>query len=230
MVAFRRHFCFCIPVRFGVFVTSLLLCLLAGIASAAAFWLTWAINHDPQSLVDQHITMSFSKGWRIGIIVFGSVFALVSIISLFGFIGSVFKNRRMVKAYAALAWVVFLVMLVASVAFMYAIYSPHGLAKCQDLVHNTTVTCPQLTTGRKVGDTVVVVLALFIQLYICAIIGRYVEQLENEQVFTNEFGLNKTSSYYAHQPLSSNYNEGLLPQQGSYPYTDQSHAFGHASR
>jgi hypothetical protein len=104
MSPFRRNFCLCIPVRIGVFVTSLLVCLLAAIASAAAFYLTWGksrrgfyknrsaiqlylslvINNDPQRLVKNQITINFTKGWKIGIIVFGAVLALVSLMSFFG--------------------------------------------------------------------------------------------------------------------------------------------------
>lgn len=61
----------------------------------------------------------------------------------------------------------------------------------------------------------------------CLVVRRYVDQLEDEQSYKNDFGLNKktTSSYYPHQPLDTNH--GLLaPQGGSYPYTDQSHSYG----
>jgi len=229
MASLRRHFCFCIPVRIGVFITSILLFLFAGGLGGGAFYLIYLINNDPKKLTDNNVNINPSKGWKIAIISFGVVFATVSIISLFGFIGSVIRNRRMVKAYAAMSWVSLILMTAATGAYLYAIYSKNGLMQCEKLTDNTVV-CPQLSTGRKVVETVVNVVALLIQLYVCVIIGRYVEQLEDEQAYKNEFGLNNhSSSYYPHQPLDNTADSGLLHPQGGYPYTDQSHSFGRSN-
>jgi hypothetical protein len=70
----------------------------------------------------------------------------------------------MVKMYSFVASLELLVMVILSVAFLYGLYSPNGLDQCHDLVKNTPVTCPQLTTARKVGATIITVVILIIQI------------------------------------------------------------------
>jgi len=223
----RRHFCCCIPVRFAVFVASLLWFLCAGIASGFAFWLIWTIEHDPSRLNQYNLNVSFTKGWRIGIIVFGVVLAIVCLISLFGFIGAMVRNRRMVKSYSTIVWISFLISCAATGFFLYAIYSSNSLIQCTG-TNGAVQPCNSFSKKTKIIVTTSLAVALLIELYFSSVIGRYVDQLEDEQVFKNDFGLNRTTSYYPHQPLDASANHGLLqPHSGAYPYTDQTHAFGH---
>lgn len=146
----------------------------------------------------------------------------------------------MVKAYSMMVFISFVVSCAGTGFFLYAIYSKNALFKCLDSSGNE-IECNSISKGTKIWVTCVEVVALLWQLckfspvlgdsYIyrifadfCVVIRRYVDQLEDEQSYKNDFGLNKTSSYYPHQPLDTNH--GLLQPQGGYPYTDQTHSYG----
>jgi len=207
----RRHFCCCIPVRAAVFIFSLLSLLASGLAAGAFFWFVHAIDTRPDLLNDSQVKIT--SGARIGIIVAGVIFAIIAIISLFGFVGSVIRNRRMVKTYSVLVWLCFLFSLALTGFTFYLVFSKSSLLRCYDKDLKETACNSVLTTGKKAGFVISNVVALFIQLYICVVIRRYVEQLEDEQAYKNDFGLNKqnarnTTAYYPFQSIDS--NRGLL--------------------
>jgi len=210
----RRYFCCCIPVRAAVFISSLLSLIGSGLAAGAFFWFVHTIDTRPDLLNDSKVKIT--SGARIGIIVAGVVFALIAVISLFGFIGSVIRNRRMVRAYSTLVWVAFLVSLALTVFTFYLVFSKSSLVQCYDKDLNEVACSSVITGGRKIGFVVISIIGLLIQLYICVVIRRYVDQLEDEQAYRNDFGLNRgpvnnnsnSTSYYPFQSIDS--NRGLL--------------------
>lgn len=149
----------------------------------------------------------------------------------------------MVRAYSTMVFIAFVFSCAGTGFFLYAIYSKNTLIKCLDKDGNT-ISCNGIKTSTKIWITVVHVFTLLWELCkspfsgtagsmlmdgldFCVVVRRYVEQLEDEQSYKNDFGLNNktSSSYYPHQPLDTNH--GLLaPQGGGYPYTDQSNAHG----
>lgn len=211
-----------------------------------------AIDTRPDLLANTQVKIT--SGARIGIIVAGVVLALIAVISLFGyvlrnpsalfrdralihgaiplyrFIGSVIRNRRMVRAYSTLVWICFFFTLALSGFTTYLVFSKSSLIKCYDKDLNEIACSTVLNTGRKVGFIISTVIGLLFQLCkpvsilssvrspsnpflplldICVIIRRYVEQLEDEQAYKNDFGLNKKStSYYPFQSVDSGH--GLL--------------------
>jgi len=204
----RRYFCCCIPVRAAVFITSLLSFAGSALAAGAFFWLVHTIDTRPDLLNDSQVKVS--SGARIGIIVAGVVLAIIAVISLFGFIGSVIRNRRMVRAYSTLVWICFLFSLALTGFTFYLVFSKSSLIQCYDKDLKEISCSSVLNTGRKVGFVISNVIGLLFQLYVCVIIRRYVEQLEDEQAYKSDFGLNnkKSTSYYPFQSIES--NRGLL--------------------
>jgi len=203
----RRHFCCCIPVRAAVFISSLLCLLGSGVAAAAFFWLVHTVDTRPDLLNETQVKIT--SGARVGIIVAGVIFAIIAVISLFGFIGSVIRNRRMVKAYSVLVWICFLLSLAMTVFTSYLVFSNSKLLQCYDKDLSEVSCSSVFSTGRKIGFLISNIISLLIYLYICVVIRRYVDQLEDEQVYKNDFGVNKKqTSYYPFQSLES--NRGLL--------------------
>ncbi|KAF9787806.1 hypothetical protein BJ322DRAFT_581029 [Thelephora terrestris] len=203
----RRHFCCCIPVRAAVFLSSLLSLIGSGLGAGAFFWLVHTIDTRPDLLNESQVKIT--SGARIGLIVAGVVLAIVALISLFGFVGSVVRNRRMVKAYSILVWTGFFSSLALTAFACYLVFSKSTLIECYN--GETEVPCSSIfSTGRKVGFVVSNVVGLLFQLYVCVVIRRYVDQLEDEQVYRNDFGVNnkKNTSYYPFQSIES--NRGLL--------------------
>jgi len=206
----RRYFCCCIPVRLAVFITSLLAFLSSALSAGAFFWFVHAIDTRPDLLNGTNVKIT--SGARIGIIVAGVILSLIALISLFGFIGSVVRNRRMVRAYSTLAWICFLFSVGLTAYSFYLVFAKSSVIQCYDQDLKEVSCSSVLTTGRKIGFIVGSVIVLLIQLYICIVIGRYVEQLEDEQAYKNDFGLNKknasNTSYYPFQSIEN--NRGLL--------------------
>jgi hypothetical protein len=147
-----------------------------------------------------------------------------------------------------MTWVAFLLSCAGAGFFLYALYDHNTIIQCTDSSGNKEP-CNSFSTGTKIGATFGHILGLLYELCkplcshliligsaliillldFCIVIKRYVEQLEDEQSYRNEFGLNKTASYYPHQPVDTSADHGLLqPQTGAYPYTDQAHSFGPA--
>ncbi|KAJ3486632.1 hypothetical protein NLI96_g4109 [Meripilus lineatus] len=180
---------------------------------------------------------SVSNTGKIAFIVAGSVFTLVALISLFGFVGAVLRKRRFVKAYSYLTWVVFFISMAASGFYFYAVFSGKNLFPGCQFTDNNGVTrdCTlSLPLGQKIGTVVAVVIQLLIQLYIAVVIRRYVDQLEEERDYKHQYKLAKhsgqnsstyTPSYYP--PTAQDSHQGLLHNTaGAYPYSDASHSFG----
>jgi len=207
-MANRRYFCCCIPVRAAVFITSLLSLIASGLAAGALFWLVHAIDTQPDLLENSEVKIT--SGARIGVIIAGVVLALIAVISLFGFIGSVIRNRRMVKTYSILVWICFFFSLALTGFTFYLVFAKSSFVQCVDKDLNEIPCSTLFSGGRKAGLVVSSVFGLIIQLYICIVIKRYVEQLEDEQAYKNDFGLNKknNTSYYPFQSIES--NRGLL--------------------
>jgi len=203
----RRHFCCCIPVRAAVFISSLLSLLGSGLAAGVFFWLVHTIDTRPDLLNETQVKIT--SGARVGIIVAGVIFVIIAVISLFGFVGSVIRNRRMVKAYSILIWICFLLSLALTIFTSYLVFSKSSLIQCYDK-DLQQVSCSSIfSTGRKIGFLVSNIISLLIYLYICIVIRRYVDQLEDEQVYKNDFGMNrKQKSFYPFQSIES--DRGLL--------------------
>lgn len=198
--------------------------------AGVSWYIIWAINAD--KTIGSVNFGDMSTTGKIAYIVSGSVFTLVALVSLFGFIGSVARKRKLVKAYAALSWVIFLVSLAAAGFLLYAIFSGNNLFKgCQftDPKDSTVHSCVvNFKTWQKAVATVIVAVGLIVQLYISIVIGRYVDQLELEH---DDYKLAKHSQGGTYAPTyypptaqdQSLLHGGAAP---SYPYADAAHSYG----
>ncbi|OCH89180.1 hypothetical protein OBBRIDRAFT_778889 [Obba rivulosa] len=209
-MARSRHFCCCIPVRAAAFIMSLLTLVASGAAAALAWYILWEIDHHASGFTN------VPTDSKIVIIVAGSVFTVIALISLFGFLGAVAANRRFIKAYSALVWLVFLLTLAGGGVFLYAVFS--GKTKgCTftDEQGNEHSCALDLKLWEKIVATVAVVADVFITLYVAVVIGRYAEQLEDDRDY-----------YAAYSRAEANPKEGLLNPTTQYPYSDNTHSFG----
>ena len=139
----------------------------------------------------------------------------------------------MVKTYSILVWMGFFSSLALTAFAFYLVFSKSTLIECYDSSGNEVACSTIFTTGRKVVFVISNIIGLFFHLCkstlaspppidpfdllsfilsdVCVVIRRYVDQLEDEQAYKNEFGLNqnkKNTSYYPFQSIES--NRGLL--------------------
>lgn len=219
----RQYFCCCIPVRVAVFVTSLFAFLFSGAVAGIAFFLL--ADSEKQNTAASHL--SSEQKTACGVV--GGIYTVIALASLFGFIGSIIRKRGFVRLYSTMTFVILFVQCAASGYFIYSLFR-HTNCTVKE-TDGDTVNCTQLSTGVKVGVVCVLLVQLFIQAYIVAIIRRYVTQLEDEQTYRgtagyadHAFKLNPTTTY---QPVDQ--GQGLLQPQNTYPYADPHHSFGDGS-
>lgn len=225
-----KHFCCCIPVRFGVFVFSLVSLLGSGFL-ALVCWASLAEMVGGKTINNMNFGNA-SKGQRIATGVAGGIFSLIAFVSFLGFLGAIFRKYALVKLYSASTWFFVLAASIASGFFYYFAYSGQELFDgCevkdqQGLEHDCRII---LKTWQKIVCTIVTVVVLLVFVYIASVIGRYVDQLHQEH---DEYRLaqpSKGSSYQPtyYPPQVQETHQGLLNTSAAYPYTDQSHSYGH---
>ncbi|KAI0343838.1 hypothetical protein BDW22DRAFT_1356410 [Trametopsis cervina] len=228
-----KHFCCCIPVRFAVFVFSLLVFLSAGIGAAAC----WAVLiESAQGKIINGVDFgTLITGAKIALGVAGGFYTIVTVTSLLGFIGSIARKRRLVKIFSSTIWILVFLTAVACGGFLYFLYSGKTLFKGCEFTdsHGNKEQCSiTATTAQKIGLTVSVVVGLLLNIYIATVIGRYVEQLESERMYDDEYRLAKPTNGSTYAPTfypqqAQETQQGLLnPGAQAYPYTDEAHRFG----
>lgn len=84
-----RTFCFCLPTRLGVLILAPLTFAFALVCSVVAFI----------GLAKHHESLGLAEKFFLGFL--GSMMALTSLASLFGFLGAIFKSYKMVSLYGS---------------------------------------------------------------------------------------------------------------------------------
>jgi len=176
-----KKFCFCLPVRLGVFVVSLLT-MLAGSVIGVIGWMQVAgFRQHPVEVTDE-----------IAAYIHASIFSLLGLLSIFGFVGSLAKQRGLVIAYS-IGLAIHLGLSIASGVFtIYSIFRPNpatSVDECikqaappPELLEETKNIC---NTGMAVAKGVIVaiyVISWLLQLYAYFVVERYADQLEEEEM------------------------------------------------
>lgn len=250
-----RHFCFCIPVRFGVFVLSFWSLIASGLV-AAVFWLVLSKG--------QQNGVKLASNLKAGIIVAGVLYTIFALISLAGLVGSLVRSRALVRTFSIFLWFQLFASLAYSIAITIAMFDKslqnHLVAECikqsngtvttvNQAVHltvnNTTQTvqtadqiknsCQSIFTPANGWLIFGFFIFFLLTLYSCVIVRRYGKQLTDEQSYISSTNSTETTqtafqpSYYPHTPLSRvepGYGAG---QSHAYPFAQREHGFGSQS-
>jgi len=220
-----KHFCCCIPVRFGVFILSMLSLLGAG-SVAGLVWYILVQN----GRTDTYDFDNMQKNTLIAVGVFYSIFALVS---LFGFIGAVARKKALVSIYSTILWICLLLNVLSGALVIYAItrHSDSGVASCKSRVGPNNADLCDASTGTKAGVIATFVVQLLIQLYCCVIVSRYVRQLDHEDAYSSRSAAKYAnvpaagSTYYP-PPAHSAHTELLPTKADGYEYAAPQNSFG----
>jgi len=236
-----KHFCCCLPVRFGVFILSLLT-LLGSAGTAFVIW--WLLENGPQH------GLTLEGGVKTGLIIAGVVYIVFALISLSGFIGAIIRNRGLVKTYSVFLWVQLLLTLAMGVFFVIALTKDslrstlintciQRLTELQDSTVNAAsaarqtpeqiqASCSGIFNQSRVGFLVTFGISFLLNLYCCIVVHRYGAQLTEEQQFRGaSHAMGQTyatkdapQGYYPHTPLST------VEGGHGYPYAQKEHGFG----
>jgi len=191
-----KHFCCCIPVRFGVWIMSLSTFLGWGAAAFLAFYSLAFVSQHPE-----RFSVHISTGGKIGWGITGAIMAIFALISLFGFIGACIRNRNYVNNYKGLVlfmWIIDLFISIGLIALAFVIRSKKDLAaQCSNItINGTTIndTQDEVEQCQKaiqaLQDTpfiaawcIVIIVSLLWNLYGVIIVRRYVDQLDDEESY-----------------------------------------------
>ncbi|KAF8066826.1 hypothetical protein FPV67DRAFT_1417158 [Lyophyllum atratum] len=169
-----RKFCCCIPVRFGVFILSLL-GVAGGILVCIVGW------------------MAVSQLWKhplpvpdtVGLWLHASLFTILTLLSLFGFIGCLIKSRNSVHAYSVGLLVTLLLSIASGAYSLWALFnknSQQAVDKCLNGQADslTQAVCKNGVNAYK-GFTIAIYIVIWLfMIYAYVIVDNYVEQLDDE--------------------------------------------------
>jgi len=229
-----KYFCCCIPVRFGVFVISLLsLCIYSLVA--ASIW--YAIIR-PQDIHNFHLAGQSKTAF----ILIGVEASIVAIVSLLGLIGAIARKRGFISFYSAFLRGTLLAHLGLSIYYIIQIAKHWNDTKeaCQQNNNNSqdTSNLCNATPGVKIASIVVFVVALLINLYAVLIVSRYGHQLQEDDTWSStkhHYAAPVPQNHPALYRMKQNDSAADIPYhsvstQGDsvvYPYADPQHSFGH---
>jgi len=170
-----RTFCCCIPVRFGVFILTLLV-IIGGAIICAAGWVQ----------VDGLRTHGATTSDKVALWLHSGIFTLLTLLSIFGFIGCLTKSRNAVNAYS---WglLSFIFLSILSGAFtLWALFNrPDSQGDYLTCLNGATDDTTKTLCGnggavyKGVAVTLYIVIWL-LMIYAYVIVDNYIEQLEDE--------------------------------------------------
>jgi len=212
-----RTFCCCLPVRFGVFLLSLLALAGGGLLAIVGWMQLSHLKEHPLEKTDQ-----------IALWIQTSVFSLLAVLAIFGLFGAMIRNRGMVSSFA-IAIAIHLGFSIASGCFsiytMFARNSQATLDSCMEKANDdsdtTMQSCKRGLILIKALMVVIYVLTWLVQLYAYFVVERYVDQLDEERMFENPV-MPRAMVLQAGGPQVTT----SLPP--SYTFTEPRQAFGHS--
>jgi hypothetical protein len=248
-----RHFCFCIPVRFGVFFLSFWSLIASGVV-AGFLWFTLAQG--------SKANVTIASNLKTGLIVAGVIYTIFALVSLAGLVGSLIRSRGLVRTFSVFLWFQLFVSLAYLIAFSIALFDKplqnRLITECINqsstgaVVVQTTNTkshklnnktaeeiragCASPFTTNKPAFFVAFMVFFLLTLYSCIVVRRYGKQLRDEQAYLASANSGETTqaafqpTYYPHTPLSR-VEPGYGAGNGhAYPYAQREHGFGSSSR
>jgi len=171
-----RTFCCCIPVRFGVFILSLLGVIGGAIICAAGWVQVYQLQFKVPDTADTIAT------W-----LHASIFTLLTLLSLFGFIGCLVKSRNSVNAYSwGLLSFIFMSILSGSFTLWTIFNKPYTQAdylKCLDGATDeaTKGVCRNAGSVYKGVAVTIYIVVWLVLIYAYVVIDNYVDQLDEEE-------------------------------------------------
>ncbi|KAF8444528.1 hypothetical protein L210DRAFT_3530161 [Boletus edulis BED1] len=167
------HFCFCVPVRAGFVLISILTFLLSG-AVSVIIW--FEVFHSYQ----------LSAKERVAFILAGIVESILFLASTIGFIGVVARKQLFVTIYTYFLYVHFVLNLIVGIYFLVTVRASNReqlVDYCAEVFVNTSTesSCPGLTRVSTYVFMAIVAALLLFEFYGVLIATRYVYRLRKQK-------------------------------------------------
>jgi len=202
-----RKFCCCLPVRFGVFILSLFAMVGGSFVAAYGYIQISQLAKNP-----------LSRDEQIALWIQSILFTFLGLLAIFGFVGCLIKNRRMVSHFAISLAIHLGLSIAAGIYSMVSIFRQdpqQGIDNClnsgtEGVTVDTCRTSLNIMKGVMVG---IYVLTWLVQLYAYFVVERYVDQLDDERDANNAVVMPQGAAQMA--TVTTTYG-GFPPQ---YPFT-----------
>lgn len=226
-----RTFCCCIPVRFGVFILSLLGVIGGGIVSAAGWVQVYQLKNQAAGTADTIAT------W-----LHASLFTLLTLLSIFGFIGCLIKSRNSVYAYS---WglLIFIFASILSGSFtLWAIFNkPYTRADYVECLNGATdeaakSICRNENKIYKGVAVAIYIIMWLLMIYAYVIIDNYVDQLDEEMYATetrdmmSTIGQPRVTVQPVAVPAYASFGPSAQRSATGYSFSQQNQSFGKGTR
>jgi hypothetical protein len=210
-----RKFCCCLPVRFGVFVLSIL--AMAGGAFVAAYGYIQIARQNKYPL---------TRDDRIALWIQSVMFTFLSLLAVFGFLGALTKNRRMVSNFAIGVAIHLGFSVAAGIYALVSLFKQDPQIAIDNCMNSgadgvTIDGCRSAISIMKGVMVGVYVCTWLIQLYAYFVVERYVDQLDDEASAKHAVVIPQTMPQVG-APMMTTYG-AFQPQ---YPFTAPGQAQG----
>ncbi|KAF8908076.1 hypothetical protein CPB84DRAFT_1813345 [Gymnopilus junonius] len=213
-----RKFCCFLPVRLGVFILAIL-AMVGGSFTAAAGWIQ----------VTQLKQLDLDKAEQIALWIHAVMFTILSLVAVFGFVGAIIKNRRMISSFANALAIHLGFSIAAGIFTLYSLFkknSQDAVNQCMSASPDATLEGCQTAIAIMKGLMVAIyVVTWLVELYFYFIVERYVEQLNDEELAQRTVVIPRTMHEVPPQVTTYNAygNSGYAPP---YAFTEPRQAFG----
>ncbi|PPQ99958.1 hypothetical protein CVT24_009537 [Panaeolus cyanescens] len=218
-----RKFCCCLPVRFGVFILALL-SMAGGSFVAATGWIR----------ITQLAQLPLPKADEIALWIQTIMFSILALLSVFGFIGAMVKNRSWVSAFATAMAIHLGLSVAAGIFALISLFRQDDQPAIDKCTNGDTESL--IVEGCKKGIQVmkgvmvaVYVLVWLVQLYAYFIVERYADQLDEEESANNVVVIPRAMANSAAPPVTTyntTYNSYNPSGTSPYPFNEPRQAFG----
>jgi len=222
-----RTFCCCIPVRFGVFILSLLGVIGAGILAAAGWVQVYQLRSHQSDTAD-----------TVAVWLHAGIFTLLTLLSVFGFIGCLARSRNSVNAYS---WGLLTFIIISIFSGAYTLWALFNKPYTQDqylaCMNGATDEGAQAICGNSgrvykgIAVAVYIVMWLFM-IYAYVIVDNYIDQLDEEmhandtRDMMNSIGAPRVTVAPVAVPAYASFGPTAQRSATGYTFAQQNQSFG----
>jgi len=203
-----RVFCCCLPVRFGLFIMSVLGILGGGFVAVAG----WA-------QIAQLAKHPLSERDKVALVIQTIMYTMLGLLSFCGLVGTFNRSRSLISVYSTMLCAHLGFSIVTGIFYLYTLFHQTGntdIQKCIDESTDdaTTEACKKGFGIIRAVIVVIFVLVWLIELYGCIIVSNYISQLDEEKSIKHSRSASGSSV-----PGFNNYG-------ANYPFATSAQSYG----